>query len=180
MSNILKKGCIQVYTGNGKGKSTAAFGLAMRMAGNGGRVYIARFMKGRRSGEYAALEHFNDSLPGCLDYEDFGSGKFVFGAPSTEDIELARAGLERVRKAFSSGEYDLVILDEINNALYFGLLTEDELMTALSTRAGHTELVLTGRNAPQRVVDAADLVTEMREHKHYFNAGIPARRGIED
>jgi cob(I)alamin adenosyltransferase len=185
---ILEKGYIQIYTGNGKGKSTAAYGLAMRMAGNGGRIFIGRFMKGRWSGEFAVADAINaleapaGSAPEIqkIQYEDFGSTKFIIGTPSAEDIALAQQGLKRCAVAVSSGAYDLVILDEIINALFFGLLTEDEVLSLLDTKAEHTEVVMTGRNASQRLIDRADLVTEMKDVKHYYDAGVPARHGIED
>ncbi|MDR0851585.1 MAG: cob(I)yrinic acid a,c-diamide adenosyltransferase [Clostridiales Family XIII bacterium] len=185
---VLKTGYVQIYTGDGKGKSTAAFGLAMRMAGRGGRVYIARFMKGLPSGECTAVEAMNrtsdipgeSSAPLRIECEDFGEPKFIIGTPSDEDIELAHQGLRRCMDVVSGGDYDLVVLDEIINAVYFKVLSEDEVLELVHAKADHTEVVLTGRNASQRLIDRADLVTEMKEIKHYYKTGVPARRGIED
>jgi cob(I)alamin adenosyltransferase len=174
MSGILTKGCVQIYTGDGKGKSTAAFGVAARMAGRGGRVFIGRFMKGLESGEIIAC----GNIPG-IDCEDFGTGKYIVGTPSAEDFAEAERGLSRVCEALASGEYDMVVMDEINTTLRFGLVTLDSVTDVISKRPGHTELIMTGRDAPQELMDAADLVTEMRVVKHYFDDGVPARLGVE-
>jgi cob(I)alamin adenosyltransferase len=169
------RGYVQVYTGDGKGKTTAALGLALRAAGHGSRTYFGQFMKGQRSGEmealldnaYIAFEQFGD--PHLLRREDV--------AP--QHIALAQRGLEKARVAMASGHYDIVVLDEINVALWFGLLTLAEVLELVEGRPAHVELVLTGRRAPEELLQRADLVTEMREVKHYYAQGVPARDGIE-
>ena len=172
----MEKGYIQVYTGDGKGKTTAALGLALRAAGHGMRTYIGQFLKGRPYGELEALrghplitiEQYGD--PNCWVRRDH--------APP-EQVARARQGLERAREAMLSGQYDIVVLDEVNVALWFGLLTVEEVLAFLDQRPDGVEVVLTGRRAPQELIDRADLVTEMREVKHYYQAGVPARAGIE-
>lgn len=173
----LDQGCVQIYTGNGKGKTTAALGLAFRAVGRGFKVVIIQFMKGGGPyGEHAAAVRLAPDLtiiptgrPGWVNREN----------PDPEDIRLARQALETAREALTGGLYDLVILDEVNGAVSFGLLTVDDLLTLIGERPPCVELVLTGRNADERVMEMADLVTEMREIKHYYRAGVPARIGIE-
>jgi cob(I)alamin adenosyltransferase len=174
MSEILKKAYVQIYTGDGKGKSTAAFGAAARMAGRGGRVFIGRFMKGLTSGEFLASE----SIPGIV-YEDFGSDEFIVGTPSAGDISGAERGLRRISEALESGEYDMVVMDEVNDALLFDLVSLDAVLDVVGKRPERTELILTGRGASKKLMEAADLVTEMRAVKHYFDQGVMARPGIE-
>jgi cob(I)alamin adenosyltransferase len=144
------------------------------MAGRGGRVFIGRFMKGLTSGEILACE----CLPG-IEHEDFGSGEYIVGVPSERDIAEAKRGLRRVREIFEQGDYDMVVMDEINCALRSGLVTPDEVADIIAKRPEHTELIMTGRDAPEELIAMADLVTEMRAVKHYFDAGVPARPGIE-
>ena len=172
----LKKGYIQVYTGNGKGKTTAALGLALRAAGRGMKVYIGQFMKGQ---EYGELEAVNKYLSRWITMEQYGTPKFVVGKPSEEDVRLAHEGLERARKAMLSGEYDIIILDEINVSIYLKTLELSEVLDFIKEKPENVELILTGRYAPQEIIDAADLVTEMREIKHYYTKGVIAREGIE-
>ena len=168
-------GKIQVYTGHGKGKTTAAFGLALRAAGAGLKVYIGQFIKGPAYySENKALRKIKN-----IKVEQFGRGCFVKGTVKKKDKELARKGLEKVRKVISQGKYQLVILDEINVALKFGLLDLDEVVKLIKTKPGGLELVLTGRYAPAKILKLADMVTEMKEVKHYYKKGVPARRGIE-
>jgi cob(I)alamin adenosyltransferase len=174
MSGVLTKGYIQIYTGDGKGKSTAAFGSAARMAGRGGRVFIGRFMKGLTSGEIMSC----DNIPG-IEYEDFGSGEYIVGEPSGRDFSTAERGLQRVGEALESNEYDMVVMDEVNDALLFGLLTLDAVLETVAKRPECTELIMTGRGAPKKLMDRADLVTEMRAVKHYFDKGVMARPGVE-
>jgi len=169
-------GLVQVYTGDGKGKTTAALGLALRAAGHGLRTYIGQFMKGQDYGELEALKRLSPPIT----IEQFGLPGFVHVEQTTaEDVALAHAGLERVRQALHSGEYDIVVMDEVNVALFFELLTVDEVLSVVEGRPPGVELVLTGRRAPEEIVVRADLVTEMREIKHPFQQGIKARRGIE-
>jgi cob(I)alamin adenosyltransferase len=174
MSGILTKGYVQIYTGDGKGKSTAAFGSAARMAGRGGRVFVGRFMKGLTSGEFISC----DNIPG-IEYEDFGSEEYIVGTPSGRDFSGAEHGLLRVSEVLESNKYDMVVMDEVNDALLFGLLTLDAVLEVVAKRPVHTELIITGRGAPKKLMDMADLVTEMRAVKHYFDEGVMARPGVE-
>jgi len=167
-------GFVHVYTGNGKGKTTAALGLALRATCAGKRVLIIHFMKGRDVSELKA----SSFLPG-LEIEQYGSGRFVGDAPSSEDEKLARAGLARMAAAVSGEEYDVVIADELNNAVAIGLIPVGDALSAIRGRGKGMELVITGRGAKPEILEAADLVTEMVERKHYFNHGAPARKGIE-
>lgn len=167
-------GKIQVYTGRGKGKTTAALGLALRAAGAGLRVYIGQFIKGRSYSENKALQKIKN-----IKMEQFGRGCFIKGQPKKKDKELVRKGLEKVKRVMAQGKYDMVILDEINVALKFGLLDLDEVVKLIENKPGGIEMVLTGRYAPAKILKLADLVTEMKEVKHYYKKGVPARKGIE-
>src|SRR5690554_2805401 len=169
------RGYLQIYTGNGKGKSTAAFGLALRAAGAGMRVYIAQFVKGRTYSEFTAIRQ---QLP-QITLRQFGRGCFIVEKPTDEDVAAAREGLEVVSEVLTSGEYDLVILDEATIAIYYDLFTVCELIDLLKRRAPNCEVVVTGRYAPEELIELADLVTEMREVKHYYRQGIKAREKIE-
>jgi cob(I)alamin adenosyltransferase len=170
-----RHGTVQVYTGHGKGKTTAAVGLALRAVGHGLRAYMIQFMKGREYGELKAAE----LLPGLV-IEQSGRDEFVDRKnPSPIDIELAKSGLAKARQAIVGGEYDVVILDEINVALDFGLVTLDEVRSLIESRPDHVELVLTGRAAHPEIVKLADLVSEVLNIKHHYNAGVEARKGIE-
>ena len=171
----LEKGLVQVYTGNGKGKTTAAFGLALRAIGRGLKVYIIQFIKG--GFDYGEL-YVVDKLPG-LELKAFGQGKFITGKPAKEDVEQAQQALELARQAVNSGKYDLVVLDEINVALGLKLIGLDEVLELIELKPAHVELLLTGRGAHDKIVQAADLVTEMKDVKHPYNRGVPARKGIE-
>ena len=171
----LKKGYVQVYTGDGKGKTTAAFGLALRAAGNDLNVFIAQFVKGLKYCEIKAVEKLN----GNITVKQYGRGCFIKDKPAREDAIAAADGLNEVTKVVSSGKYDLVILDEISIALYFKLLTLQDVLGLIEIKPDNVELVLTGRRAEKEIIDRADLVTEMREIKHYFNKGVLARKGIE-
>ncbi|MBI4317097.1 MAG: cob(I)yrinic acid a,c-diamide adenosyltransferase [Chloroflexi bacterium] len=169
------RGLVQVYTGAGKGKTTAALGLSIRAVGHGLRVFIAQFMKGVTYGELRTLL----GIPN-ITIRQFGSSHWIIpGQIKEEDKQLAFAGFERACEAISSGQYDLAILDEINVALSFGLLPLGPILDLIATKPLQVELVLTGRNAPREVIDLADLVTEMVPIKHPFQKGVPARRGIE-
>jgi cob(I)alamin adenosyltransferase len=180
----VEKGYLQIYTGNGKGKTTGALGLALRALGAGLSVYIGQFIKGMRYSEIRALEELagvfkrRDGSP-ALEVKQFGRGCFIRREPESADIEAARSGLETARRAMLSGSYDLVILDELNVALSIGLLSEAEALDFIGKRPERVELVLTGRGAPEALIERADLVTEMREVKHYYKAGVEARTGIE-
>ena len=168
-------GYVHVYTGDGKGKTTAAIGLAVRAAGHDRWTYIGQFMKGQEYGELAALEH----LP-QITIEQYGDEGCIRKEEVTEQhVEHAVAGLARSREAMLSGKYHIIVLDEVNVALWFGLLREDDVLSLMDQRPKHVELVLTGRRAPQALLDRTDLVTEMQEVKHYYADGIVARKGIE-
>ncbi|MCE5250072.1 cob(I)yrinic acid a,c-diamide adenosyltransferase [bacterium] len=169
------KGYIQVYTGDGKGKTTAALGLALRAAGAGLKVFVAQFGKGRECGENRALDRLGDSVA----VRRYGSGRFITEAPGSEDIHRAAEGLGEARDILVSGDYDLVILDEANVAVHLGLFSADDLLDVMNAKPGQVELVITGRDADPRVIERADLVTEMRMVKHYYSRGVKARRGIE-
>jgi cob(I)alamin adenosyltransferase len=174
-SELWNAGYIQVYTGNGKGKTTAAFGLALRAAGAGLRVFIAQFVKGMKYSEIEAFERFAD----LITVKQYGRGCFIRNAPKGEDTQAASVGLEEVQLVLYSGEYKVVILDEANIATYFGLFSVDDLLALIDLKPPDVELVITGRNVDSRVLDRADLVAEMREVKHYYTRGIEARKGIE-
>ena len=173
----LEKGLIQVYTGNAKGKSTAAFGLAVRASGHGYKVVIIQFMKtGSYYGEINGLKKLSPEV----EIYSYGKKGFVHKRGiDSEDIALAHEALNHAEKAMLSPDTDIVILDEINNALYFELLTLDEVIALINKKPDHIELVLTGRNVPQEIVDKAHLVTEMKEIKHPYQLGIASRKGIE-
>ena len=168
-------GCVQVYTGDGKGKTTAATGLAVRAVGAGLRVFIGQFIKAKDSHEMALLR---ERCPEVT-IEQFGEGRFILGKPSPEDIEAARLGMERLTAALTGGDYDVVIADEANGALGAGVITLETLLAFVDARPEAVELVITGRNAHADLMARADLVTEMQKVKHCFDAGIPAREGIE-
>lgn len=177
----MDQGYIQVYTGDGKGKTTAAFGLAVRALCAGKSVYVGQFVKSMKYHETRIEELFSmagESF-GCIRIEQLGRGCFIDKNPEAVDIEMAHEGLRRCADYMRSGEYDVVILDELCIALHFGLLRLDEVLGVLAQRNPHTEVVITGRKAPQGLIDVADLVTEMREIKHYYNEGVLSRDGIE-
>jgi cob(I)alamin adenosyltransferase len=170
-----RKGYVQVYTGDGKGKTTAAFGLALRAAGAGLPVFIAQFVKAGEYGEITALQRFSD----LITLRQYGGGGFILGKPSEKDIRAARAGLKEAGEALQSGKYKVVILDEANIATFFELFPVEDLLAMIDRKPEDVELLITGRNADPKVLDRADLVTEMREVKHYYVKGVKAREGIE-
>ncbi|ABS61220.1 cob(I)yrinic acid a,c-diamide adenosyltransferase [Fervidobacterium nodosum] len=169
-------GYIHVYTGNGKGKTTAAFGLALRAICAGKKVYIGQFIKGMKYSELDAVKY----LPNLV-IEQYGRNCFIKNKPTQEDIELARNGLNKIKKVIEDGAYDIVILDEVNVAVYYNLFTAKDVIDVISKvpKERDMEIILTGRYAPQEFIDIADLVTEMKEIKHYYQKGVMARKGIE-
>ena len=177
MNNVrLDAGHIQIYTGDGKGKTTAALGLALRAAGHGLRTYIGQFLKGQGSGELEAVRE----LP-AITIEQYGGAALVRPEDiGPDDMDRAQEGLAKARQAMLSGEYSIVVLDEVNVALSLGLLELDDVLALLDRKPQVVELVLTGCGAPEGLVERADLVTEMRRVKHYFERGVKARSGIED
>lgn len=164
-----------VYTGDGKGKTTAALGLALRAAGAGWNVFIGQFAKGQTTSELDALRRFDDRIT----IRQFGSEALVGPRPTGSDLDMAESGLAECAAAISSGRYRLVILDEANVAAAMQLFRLQKLLDMIDSRPEDVELVLTGRWASQEILDRADLVTEMREIKHYYRQGVPARVGIE-
>jgi cob(I)alamin adenosyltransferase len=169
------KGYVQVYSGNGKGKTTAALGLALRAVGSGLKVYIGQFIKGSHYSELDALARLSESIT----VKQYGQSGFIRNKPSETDRKQARAGLEDIKKIVTSGTHQLVIMDEVNIAVYYQLVTVDELLELIDSKNDSVELVLTGRYADPRVIDRADLVTEMKDIKHYYQDGVKARTGIE-
>jgi len=188
---------IQVYTGTGKGKTTAAIGLSVRALGAGKRVLFLQFMKESVYSEHKILKNISDKFtletvgkPYFIARKEdltpemraeYGARYVMFekGNPPVDYVELIDRGIRRASDAVRSGDYDLVVLDEINCALFFELVSETAVLALLENRAPNTEVVLTGRNAPASIIAYADLVTEMREVKHYYTQGVEARKGIE-
>ena len=169
-------GMVQVYTGDGKGKTTAALGLALRAAGHGLRTYIGQFLKGRTCGELKILKRLSPNVT----VAQYGIDAWVRADNVTlEQRDAAQRGLAQAWQAFLGGEYDIVVLDEVNMAVYFGVLTEEEILELVANKPSQIELLLTGRRAPQAILERADLVTEMQEVQHPFHRGVPARPGIE-
>jgi cob(I)alamin adenosyltransferase len=169
------KGFIQVYTGNGKGKTTAAFGLTLRAVGAGKKVFFAQFVKGKIYSEIKAVQRFLPSVT----VKQYGLGCFIIKTPKQPDIDAARNGLEEISQIIASGNYDIVVLDEAIIAIYYNLFTVEELIHVLKTKPEKTEIIITGRYAPVELIEIADLVTEMQEVKHYYTKGVEARVGIE-
>jgi cob(I)alamin adenosyltransferase len=171
-------GQIQVYTGNGKGKTTAALGLALRAAGRGMRTFMAQFMK---KGEYGELRAVSERLADLITIEQFGLPEFHHEGrgSSAEEVAAAEAGLAAVEAVLAGGSYRIVILDEINTLLHFRIIPLEPVLRLMERKPAGVELVLTGRYAPAAVLDRADLVTEMKEIRHYYQKGLQARTGIE-
>ncbi len=174
---MLEKGFIQIYTGNGKGKTTAAIGQAVRAAGFGLKSYIAMFMKEFPYNEIISLKRFED----LIKVEQFANDDFIFTKekPNEENLQKAKLGLETSYKNMMSGDFDIIILDESLVSIYFGLISKDELLPFLKNKPDHVELILTGRYCPIEFYELADLVTKMKEEKHYYQKGVLARKGIE-
>ena len=170
----MEKGFVQLYTGNGKGKTSAAFGMALRAAMADKKVYIAQFVKSMKYSE-TRVEEFLDNIT----IHQFGHGCYLLRNVEEEDRQAAREGLQACRQALCSGAWDLVILDEVTIALRFNLFTTGELLHILEEKAEHTEVILTGRSAPQELIDRADLVTDMVEVKHYYMQGVLSRPGFD-
>lgn len=177
MSEMLGKGYVHVYTGNGKGKTTAALGLAFRAWGRGLKVYVGQFMKGQYYAELASAE----KTDGHITIEQFGKDTFIHvtNPPDPNDVQMAQEGLSKLQQAMESGEFDLVIADEINTSHYFHLVSSKDLLLLIGKKPDGVELVLTGRYCPDEICEAADLVTEMVERKHYYQQNVSARDGIE-
>lgn len=170
----MDKGYVQVYTGEGKGKTTASLGLALRAVCAGKKVYMGQFVKDMKYNEAKAGKY----LPG-FKIEQLGVGCFFDREPSKKDIEAAEKGLDKIKGILKEGKYDIVILDEINIAIYYNLLSPTKVVEVIEQRKPKTEVVLTGRYASDIIIENADLVTEMKEIKHYYSNGVKARNGIE-
>ena len=168
-------GRVQVFCGAGKGKTTAALGAALRAAGAGLKVFIAQFAKRGEFSEVRALER----VAGRILVRQYGLGDFILGEPSERDVAAARRGLQEASAVLAGGEYRLVVLDEAGEAVRLGLLLAEELIDAIEGRGTEVEVIVTGRHAPEELIERADLVTEMREVKHYWRQGLAAREGIE-
>jgi cob(I)alamin adenosyltransferase len=171
----MEQGLVQIYTGNGKGKTTAALGLSLRAAGRGLKVFIAQFVKGMYYGELKALECFAPQIT----LKQYGRKCFIRDEPEEEDVRLARAGWREVQDILKKEKCDLLILDELGIALHYRLISLEEVQELIRSKPKGVELVLTGRKMPEALFEQADLVTEMREIKHYYNVGVQAREGIE-
>jgi cob(I)alamin adenosyltransferase len=173
---LANRGLVIVITGNGKGKTTSAFGQALRAIGQGYKVFIMQFMKGRDYGEFVAAKKY---LP-RLTVRRSGLDSFVMrDKPAPVDIELARQGFELAKKAIASGKYNMVILDEINVAIDFNLIPLEEMIRLIKNKPPGLDLILTGRYAAKAIIKLADTVSEVKEIKHHYAAGIKDRAGIE-
>lgn len=169
------KGYVQVYTGDGKGKTTAAIGMAIRAVGAGLKVFIGQFVKNMYYNELKPLQKFHPNVV----VKQYGRSCFIYNDPNEEDIQAARKGFDDIERIIKSKEYDVVILDEANIAMYYNLIPVNEFIRLIDEKPENVELVFTGRKAPGELLEKADLVTEMKEMKHYYNKGIEAREGIE-
>ena len=169
------EGYIQIYTGNGKGKTTSALGLTIRAIGAGNKVFIGQFLKSGKYSEMNTLRQFPDQVT----VEHYGLGEFVKGQPSEDDKKEGISGYKRIFETLKKGEYNLVIMDEGNVAVKYGIITEQDLLDLFDIKPDHVELVVTGRGATSAVMERADLVVEMKEIKHYYKQGVKARIGIE-
>jgi cob(I)alamin adenosyltransferase len=168
------KGFVHVYTGNGKGKTTAALGLSLRAVCAGKKVFFGQFVKGMKYCEVKCT----DFVPN-IEFEQFGEDCFIRDDPTKEDIKRAEAGLEKIRLILEEGNYDVVVLDELNIALLYNLLKVEDVIKIIKNRAPHIEVIITGRYAPKELVEFADLVTDMKEVKHYYQMGVLSRSGID-
>lgn len=170
-------GLIQVYTGNGKGKTTAALGLGLRAVGHGNKVFVVQFLKGRQNtGELTSTQNFGDSFV----VEQYGSARFLRERqPTAFEYDLSKRGLERIKEILGSGQYNLIILDELSHGINKGLLGLEDVLSLLRDRPRNVEFILTGSNMPEEILNIADLVSEIVEVKHPYRQGIRARKGIE-
>ena len=170
----MKTGFVHIYTGNGKGKTSAAFGMALRAAMAGKKVFIGQFVKSMKYSE-TRIEQLTDGI----EIKQYGRGCYLKDNVEPIDYEMAQAGLADCHRLMQSGRYDLIILDEIMIALYFGFVTSRDILLALKQKSPDTEVILTGRYAPQELIDEADLVTDMTEVKHYYTQGVLSREGFD-
>jgi len=170
------KGYVQVYTGDGKGKTTAALGLSLRAAGANLKVFIAQFVKGMEYSELEAVKRYSD----LITLKQYGRDAFIHGKPTKEDFDAAGKGFDELKDVILSGKYSLVIIDEANIAIYYKLFSAEDLISLIDEKPEHVEIVITGRKADPKIIERADLVTEMKEIKHYYTNGVKARKGIEN
>ena len=175
----MKKGYIQIYTGNGKGKTTAALGLTLRALGAGLKIFIGQFLKQGDYAEIKALAQYSKIYKNQITIEQYGSGKFVKGKPTDEEKAEGKEGYNKILQILKKGDHDLVIVEEGNVAMTCNIISEKDLLQLMDTKKDHVELVITGRGATKNLIEKADLVTEMKEIKHYFSQGVMARTGIE-
>jgi cob(I)alamin adenosyltransferase len=171
----MKRGYTHVYTGDGKGKTTAALGLVVRACGANLKVYIGQFMKCGRYCEINTLKKLFRNVT----VKQYGRKCFIRGKPSAADIKAAHIGLSKLLTATVGGKYDIIVADEANTAIAAGLVHEEHILNLIRMKPANVELVLTGRSVTKKIVKLADLVTEMKEIKHYYTKGVKARRGIE-
>ena len=169
------KGHIKIYTGNGKGKTTSALGLAIKAMGAEKKVFIGQFLKSGKYSEINSLKKFSD----LLTLEHYGLGRFVEGKPTEEDIKVGIQGYHRIAEIIKKGKHDLVIVDEGNVAVKYRIISEQQLLDLFDMKPDHVEIVVTGRGATAAVIARADLVIKMKAIKHYFKQGVEARVGIE-
>ncbi len=176
-SQKLTKGLVQVYTGNGKGKTTASLGLCLRAVGTGLQAMVVQFMKGRgTTGELAAIRTFGSKFV----IKQFGTGDFIFGTkPTAAELNCAKAGLDFVAHELCQGDYDVIVLDEISHAVNNGFLAVDDIVQVIAKRHPQVEVVLTGRDMPVELLAIADLISEIAAIKHPYDRGIKGRQGIE-
>ncbi|HPF16075.1 MAG TPA: cob(I)yrinic acid a,c-diamide adenosyltransferase [Thermotogota bacterium] len=168
------KGYVQIYTGNGKGKTTAALGLSLRAVCAGKKVFFGQFVKGMKYSELNATDMLNG-----FEIRQYGRNCFIQREPEEEDIRLAKEGLSDLREKVISGIYDVVVMDELNIALFYKLFDIKDVLNIIREKHEKTEIIITGRYAPDELIEVADLVTEMKEIKHYYQQGVQAREGIE-
>jgi len=171
----MDRGYVHVFTGDGKGKTTAAIGLVLRAAGSGHKILFAQFNK---RGEYSEIKALN-RLSDLITIEQFGHGRFINGNPHKDDILAAQKGLKIIKTLIDENTYNMIVLDEINVAVKFGLITENDLLSLIVNKPRRLEMIITGRYASPRIIQAADNVTEMKAHKHYYSDGVMARVGID-
>lgn len=170
----MEKGYVHIYTGNGKGKTTAALGLSLRAVCAGKKVFFGQFVK---SMKYSEVKSMN--LISNIKFEQYGRDCFIYNTPAEDDIRLAKIGLEKVEAILKEGKYDVVVLDELSIALYYKLFNMKKVIDIINNRAPHVEVIITGRYAPNELIEMADLVTEMKEVKHYYTKGVQNREGID-
>lgn len=170
----MQQGFVHIYTGNGKGKSTAAFGMALRAAMTGRKVFIGQFVKSMKYSETKVEE-----LIPTIEIKQFGRGCYIKDEIQPIDIEMTVDGLNECAGLLRSGDYDLIVLDEIFIALYFKFISVEDVLSVLNQKSPQTEVILTGRYAPQELIERADLVTEMVEVKHYYTQGVLSREGFD-